>query len=268
MKKLSIIIASALCLVLAASCGQRNKAAEQENPETKTEAQIQAEALIKVHLDSLANELVKINPVGILGSVKDGKIVLSDKEKQVKPEYLADPAIANDLQTLSQKYRAIAVIAIDSEIAKLYGMPVDSYNAALAKLYSDVNDPALKAFSEGMELKESINSFYEESKKNERENLFWETVSAALVEQMFIVSQNSDKFIAAFDDQSVTDFTWDVVLLTLAVEDLANVDSEYAYLNETIQPLTKIDAISVDQFKGQLDALKSEMEVSRATLLK
>lgn len=268
MKKITSILAAAMCIVLAVSCGQKKSAEAQEVAPEKTQAEIYAEQEIMVHLDSLASELVKINPIGIVGSVKDGKVVLSDKEKQVKPDYLTDPAVVKDMQTLSQKYRAIAVMCIDKEIAGLYDMPTDSYTAALVKLYADVNDPALKNFSEGVEIKENLKAFYEESKEADRLPLFWEAVSAALVEQMYIAGKNSDKFIVAFDDQSATDFTWYVTLLTLGVEDLAKINPEYAALNETLKPLTKIDAINVEMFKKQLDGMNEELAVSHDSLLR
>lgn len=268
MKKSLSIVAAALALLMAVSCGQRQKSAKNAQAEEKTEAEIQAEQLIKIHLDSLANELTKVNPIGIIGDVKNGKVVLSESEKLVKPDYLVDAAFANDLQTLSQKYRAIAVLSVDNEIAKLYEMPVTAYNEALAKLYADVNDPALKAFSEGIELKEAVNSFYTASKENGREPLFWDAITTALVEQMYIASKNSDKFLAAFDDQTASDFTWYVSLLTVAIEDLASINPEYAGLNETLKPLTKINAISVAQFKEQLDSIKDEIAESHANILK
>ena len=268
MKKITAILAAAMCLVLAVSCGQKKNAEAQEAPVEKSQAEIQQEQVIMVHLDSLASQLTQINPIGIVGSVKDGQIALSDKEKQVKPDYLTDPAVVKDVQTLSQKYRAIAVMCVDKEIAKLYDMPVSDYDAALVKLYADVNDPALKAFSEGVELKENIQAFYDESKEAGRVPLFWEAVSAALVEQMYITGKNSDKFIQAFTDQSATDFTWYVTLLTLGVEDLAKINPEYASLNETLKPLTKIDAISVDMLKSQLEEMNDELAVSHENLLK
>lgn len=268
MKKSLSIVAAALSLVMVVACGPRQNGKAAKAEAEKSQAELQAEQLIKIHLDSLASELVKVNPIGIVGSVKDGKIVLSDAEKLVKPEYLADAAVANDAQTLSQKYRAIALLCVDKEIAALYDMPVEEYNASLAKLYADVNDPSLKTFSEGLELKEAVNNFYNAAVENGREPLFWDAITTALVEQMYVASQNTDKFIAAFDDDSASSFTWYTALLTLAVEDLANANADYAPLNESLKPLVKINAINVEQFKEQLDAVKDELAVSHANILK
>lgn len=269
MKKTLTIISAAAALLIVASCGPRQKSGNSATEQAvKSEQELQAESIIKMHLDSLASELTKVNPIGIVGAVKEGKVVLSEKEKQVKPDFLADPKAANKLQTLSQKYRAIALFCVDKEIAKLYDMNLNPFNAALAKLYADVNDSALKSFAESLEIKESIQAFYDAEKQAGRDHLFWESVTAALVEQMFIASRNTEKFIVAFDDESASSFTWYLSLLTVAVEDLASINSEYAYLNATLAPLTKINAISVAQFEEQLNSIKEEIAASRENLLK
>lgn len=268
MKKSLTLIALALGLFAAVSCGNRQKSAKtEEQAVEKSRDEIQAEELIKIHLDSIAVELTKVNPIGIVGDVKDGKVVLSETEKLVKPDYLTDTDATKDLQTLSQKYRAIAVLSVDKEIAKLYEMPLADYNEALAKLYADVNDPALKVFSEGVELKEAVNSFYNAAKENGREPLFWDAMTASLVEQMYIASRNTDKFLAAFTDETASSFTWYVSLLSVAIENLAAINPEYAGLNETLLPLAKINAISVVQFKEQLDGIKLEIAESHDNLL-
>lgn len=266
MKKYLLLTVAVMALFTA--CGARQNNVKKVQPRVKTQAEVQAEQMIKIHLDSLAGELNKINPVGIVGAVKDGKIVLSDKEKLVKPTYLADPKVCSNAQTLTQKYRTIAVLCVDMEIAKLYEMPVEDYQLALAKLYADVNDPALKSFSEGLELKEAVNKFYDESVETGRTSLFWDAVTAALVEQMYVACQNTDKFITAFDDQTTSDFTWYVALLSLAVEDLANINPDYAELNETLAPLARINAITVQQFKEQLESIKDDTVKSHNTLIR
>ena len=124
MKKITSILAAAMCIVLAVSCGQKKSAEAQEVAPEKTQAEIYAEQEIMVHLDSLASELVKINPIGIVGSVKDGKVVLSDKEKQVKPDYLPDPAVVKDMQTLINQ---IANGTAKSEPSNLGHNTLDTY---------------------------------------------------------------------------------------------------------------------------------------------
>lgn len=265
---LSIIAIAAVCLS-AVSCGQGNsKKKKAEAASVKSQAELQQEALVKIHLDSISADLNKIKPVAIISSIKDGKVTLTDAEKMVKPDYLMAPGVASDLQTLSQKYRAVAILGIDSEVAKLYDMPVADYEATLSKLLVDVDDAALKDVVTSDDVFAAFDGFYTSSKENDRVSLFWDASAAAIVEQLYIASQNSDKFLSSFTDQTASDFTYHISLLTIAIEDLASINPEYAALNEAIKPIIVINAVSVDQFKEQLASAKEGIAASREALLK
>ena len=262
MKKLAIALA--ICLAVT-SCFNRPKNKTEEH--VKTEAELMAEAVVKIQLDSIAEEIGKLQPVGLVECIKNGEVILTDAEKAVKPDYLADPAYAKDLQTLSQKYRAVAILGVDAEVAKLYDMPTADYDAALKKLYADINDPAIKAFNEYKTLQVAIEKSYDMSKENGREYFFWEAATAALVEQAYIASRNIDKFIVAFDDKSASDFSYNVILLTDAIDKLASTNSEYAKLNESLKPLYKINALNRQEFRDQLESVKDEITPARAALM-
>lgn len=271
MKTITKILTIALCcasVVSCSSCGN-NKGEKKNVAAPKSEAELQQEALIKIHLDSLTNDFSKLKPVGIVKSVKDGKVVLDEKEKQLKPDYLVDPVYANDLQTLAQKYRAIGIIAADKEIAKLYDMSVSDYDKTLAKLYIDVNDASLKDLVNAEDNYEAqLQKFYQTSKDNGRINLFWDATAAALIEELYIASQNVDKFLGAFDDESASNTSYHITLLSIAIEDLATINPEYNELNESLAPLQVINAINLQQFKQQILDAKVLIESSRAQLLK
>lgn len=269
MKKITFVFAIAALFFCVSSCSSCGNQKDQEVKKIeKTQAEVMQEQLIQIHLDSLANDFTRLKPVGIVNCVKDGKIVLDEKEKQLKPEYLVDPSFINDLQTLTQKYRAISIIASDKEIAKFYDMPVTEYDNALAKLYADVNDPGLKAVIESDNYTESIKAFYESSKENNRVNLFWDAAGAGIIEELYIATQNIDKFLSAFDDESASNTSYHITLLSIAIEDLSIINSEYAELNESLKPLQLINAINLEQFKEQLFEAKGQIEASRTTLLK
>jgi hypothetical protein len=53
-----------------------------------------------------------------------------------------------------------------------------------------------------------------------------------------------------------------------AMDRLANYDSNVAELNDAIQPLKVLDALTTDQLKSQLEELKGDIEVVRTSLLK
>jgi hypothetical protein len=109
MKKLSII-AVVIAAVVIASCGGKKSAQNvEESDSIKSFEQTQIEASIKMHFDSLAAELGKLKNLPFAQD-EQGKIVLNKEEKQVKPDYLLDPAIAENATTLAEKYRALVAL--------------------------------------------------------------------------------------------------------------------------------------------------------------
>ncbi|MBP9987627.1 MAG: hypothetical protein KBT44_06880 [Bacteroidales bacterium] len=265
MKRFTTILAIAAVCLVAASCGQ-NKKNQKTVEQEKSQAELNQEALIKLHLDTLSNDISNLQAMGVIANVKDGRIVLSEQEKKLKPDYLVDPSIADNLQTLSQKYRAIAILACDKEIAKLYGMPTAAYDKALIKLYADVNDSNLKDFIDSPGFGESLKTYYQASKDNGRAELFWDATAAAIVEELYIASQNTEKFLAGFDDEAASNISYHISLLSIAVEELATINSEYESLNESMQPLVVINAINLDQLKEQLSQMKSQISSTRGIL--
>ncbi len=272
MKKILSFVCIAAVSFAMIACGGNKKAKQAAAaPEAqKSQAEIQQEEYIKMQIDSLAAEMLRLKPLDFVKTTNDGTIVLSDKEKQVKPDYLVSASAINDLQTLSQKYRAAALIYVDKEVAKLYEMTnlTSDYDKALTKLYLDINDPSLKEIFQTDNTAEAMNNFYATCKENGRLHFFWDVCAAAVVEHIYIASQNSEKFLAAFDDDSASELTLQIALLTIAIDDLAEINPEYKEISEALKPVGVINAISVEQFREQLAQVKSEVSVSRSTLLK
>lgn len=262
MKKFSFFVAAAAALMLA-SCGSKTQQAE-ESQDTISFEQSQIEEKVMVELDSIADEWGKLKPIE--GVYANGKIQLSEDELKSKPTYLLDADATNNLTLLSQKYRALGMYLVDIEVAKLYNMDVDAYKAAIAKIVADVNDPAA-AFKEE-NTPEAIKAFYVAEKENGRINFFWEQSAAVLVEQLYVISQNTDKFMPAFDDESASQLTYHIALLKLSLDDLATYDKNIQGLVEVLAPLNELNAISVEQLKEQLAKMKPQIEAARAALLK
>ncbi len=262
MKRISFLFAAAIALVLA-SCGGKT-AGEQNDSDSVSFEQSQIEEKIMMELDSVADEWNKLAPVE--GVLSNGKIQLSDEEIKVKPDYLLDLAQIENLSLLSQKYRAIGMLSVDKKVAELYKMDVDAYKATIAKLATDVNDPAINVKDNSST--DDVKAFYSAERENGRINLFWEASAAAIVENLYVISQNIDKFLPAFDDQSASDFTYHIALLKLSLDDLATYDNNIKALDELMAPLNELNAISVDQFREQLNKMKPQIEAVRAELLK
>mgnify|MGYP002523841541 CR=1 FL=1 len=110
MKKLSIF-AVAIAAMAFTACGG-NKSANNTEEVQKSFDQEQIEAKIKMEFDSLAKEIGNLKHLPIMQK-GDGGIQLTEEEKQVKPDYLLDPAVAENAVTLAEKYRMVSALSVD-----------------------------------------------------------------------------------------------------------------------------------------------------------
>ncbi len=268
MKKFSFL-AAALAVMLFSACGGNKKASEAtEETETKSFEQEQVEASIKMQLDSLGAEIGKLKQFPFVCEGADGKLALTKEEKQVKPEYLLAATVADEATTLAEKYRVLSALNVDKNIAALYEMPTEDYDKAITKLSADINDPSFKILGDSIDAFETVQPLYDAMNENGRINYFWQLAAGALVEQLYIVSQNSEKFLSIFDDEAASNVTLRIVMIVDAVKELAEYDEEMQPVAEAVDPLTVINAVSVDQLKSQLTEAKEKIEAARAALVK
>jgi hypothetical protein len=265
MKKLSILAVAFAAMTFAACGGNKNAQTAEQTDSVKSFEQEQIEAAIKMHFDSLASEIGKLKQLPVVS--KDGQISLSTEEKQVKPDYLLDLAVAENAMTLSEKYRVLSAIEVDKEIAKLYEMPVDEYDKAIAKLAAEINDPSFKAIDDAANIYEASTTLYDAMNENGRINYFWQIVATSLVEQLYITSQNSDKFIGSFTDEAAANVTFRIILIQDALNRLTEYDPEVSPVAQAIEPLSVLNATTVDELKSQLADAKEKIAASRNALV-
>ena len=265
MKKLSIVAVAFVAVLFAACGGNKKPQTVQETEATKTFEQEQIEASIKLNVDSLATALAKLKQLPIIE--KNGMVVLTDEERQVKPTYLMEAAVAENTTTLSQKYRVLSAMQVDKEIAELYGMPTSEYENEIAKLLVDINDPSFKVISETDGIYEASQELYKAMDENGRINFYWQIVATSLVEQMFVISNNTEKFLASFDDDAAANVTMRIVFIQDAIERLTNYDPELIAVADAIEPLKVINAISVEEFRTQLNEAAPQIEAARTALV-
>ena len=265
MKKLTIL---ALAAIVFAACGG-NKSAnnEAEADSLKSFEQEQIEASIKMHFDSIAAEFSKMEQPGFVKETKDG-IALTKEEKQVKPTYLLNAGVADEATTLAEKYRVLSALNVDKRIANLYEMPVEDYDKAITKLAADIDDPSFKDIEDKGTLFETSSALYDAMNENGRINYFWQIASAALVEQLYIVTQNQDKFLSTFTDETAANVTFRIILILDATNRLGQYDPEIAPIASAMTPLEHLNATSVDELKAQLDDMQDEIEAARKALIK
>lgn len=269
MKKLSFF-AVALAAIAFAACGGSNNSAEQEVTEdsAKVFAQEQIEENIKMQIDSIASEISKLPALNVFTETEDGKLALTEQEKQVKPDYLLDVKQVEEVVTLSSKYRVLAILNIDKVVAKAYDMPVDEYDAAITKLAADINDPAFAVLDGEGTYAAVTQRYYDAEEENGRINYFWQVATASLIEQLYIITQNVDKYITSIDDEAAANLTLRIAILQDAIDRLTEYDPELVPVSDAIAPLSTLNATTQEELKSQLVELKGEIAAARAILVK
>jgi hypothetical protein len=266
MKKLSVLAIAFAAIAFAACGGKKNVQNEDATDSLKTFEQTQIEAGIKMHFDSIAAELATLKQLPFLQE-GNGGLTLTKAEKQVKPDYLVSPSIAEEATTLAEKYRALAALNVDKKIAELYEMPVEDYDKAVTKLAADINDPSFKAIEDAGTLYETSTTLYDSMNENGRINYFWQLASAAMVEQLYIASQNSEKFLSVFNDEAADKVTYRVILILDALNRLSVYDPEIKPVSEALAPLDVLNATTVSELKSQIAEAKDKIAAARKALV-
>ena len=268
MKKLSIFAIALAAMTFAACGGNKSAQTADETDSVKSFEQQQIEASIKMHIDSISAELGKLKQFPFLQEGADGTLSLTKEEKQVKPDYLLDAAIAESATTLAEKYRALSALDIDKRAAKLYDMPIEDYEKAISKLAADINDPSFKVLEGAESVSETTEALYNAMEENGRINFFWQLAAASLVEQLYLSSENSDKFLSVFDDDAAANVTFRVVLVIDALNRLSEYDADIKPVADAVATLDVLNATTVSELKAQLAEAKEKISAARAALVK
>ena len=247
MKKITFFAVAIAAMAFTACGGNKSAQTAEETDSIKSFEQTQVEEKIKIELDSLAAEVGKLKSLPIVQS--DNGIQLTAEEKQVKPDFLLAPAVAEEAATLAEKYRILSALSVDKKIAALYDMPTEEYDQAISKLAADINDPSFKAIEDASTIFETGQKLYDAMNENGRINYFWQLMASSLVEETYVISQNTEKFITAFDDDAAANVTFRIVLLSDAIARLAQYDPEVEPVAKAVEALAPLNAISVDQLK-------------------
>ena len=266
MKKLSVFAIAIAAVVFAACTG--NKTKTQDVPEEeKSFEQEQIEASIKMHIDSIAADLGKLKQLPFVQE-DNGGLTLTAEEKQVKPDYLLDPKVAEEATTLAEKYRILSALNVDKKIAALYEMPTEDYDKAISKLVADINDPSFKALDDNASVFETTSTLYDSMNENGRINQFWQIAAAGLIEQLYIANQNSEKFLSVFNDEAASNVSYRIILILDAVDRLSTYDPEIKPIAEALAPLKTLNATTLDELKLQLADAKDNISAARKALVK
>ena len=260
MKKLSILAIAFAAVVFAACGGKKSEQAAENADSLKSFEQQQIEASIKMHFDSIAAEIGKLKQLPFLSEGDDG-LKLTKEEKQVKPDYLLNPAAADEATTLAEKYRILSALNVDKKIAALYEMPTEDYDKAITKLVADINDPSFKAIDD-------TNTLYDAMNENGRINFFWQMASAALIEELYVANQNPDKFLSTFTDEAASNVTFRIILILDAINRLAQYDPDIQPVAKALAPLDVLNATTVAELKDQVAKAKDQINDAHKAIIK
>jgi hypothetical protein len=268
MKKLSVFAVAFAAMVFASCGGNKSNQAPEQTDSIKSFEQSQIEAAIKMNVDSLASEIGKLKNLPIIAADAKETFKLTKEELQVKPDYLLDANVAEDAATLTEKYRLLGALEIDRKIAALYEMPTEDYDKAITKLTADINDPSFKDLNENNPVSETTQALYDNMEKNGRINYFWQIAAASLIEQLYVINQNSDKFLTAFDDEAAANVTFRIVLIQDALNRLSEYDPEIKPAAEALTTLESLNATTVSELKSQLAEAKEKIAAARKAIIK
>jgi len=265
MKKLFIILL-AVTMVALPSCKNQKKEAQAPVQKELTQKEQYILAELELNATELAESFKNVKKPAF-ADFENGEIVLTEKEKMVKPDYLLDPSIADSFVTLEQKYRGIGMFSADKAFASLYDMSTDNYQKQLSKLVTEISDPAVEKFFKSDYESDAVKEWYETETTDGRLPLFWNMWTASLVEEVFLLTRNPDKIMTIFDDESASDISYRFILVHNGLTQVVEIYPEMASLNAVLEPLYVINAINVEQLRDQILELKGEIETVRAYLL-
>ena len=115
---------------------------------------------------------------------------------------------------------------------------------------------------------ETSTALYDAMNKNSRINYFWQLASAAMIEEIYVISQNSDKFLSVFDDEAADKISFRTFLIHDAVNRLAQYDPDMKPVAEALAPLEVFNATTVDELKAQIASAKEQIANARQNLIK
>ncbi len=162
-----------------------------------------------------------------------------------------------------------AMIKIDlSTQESMIALPFHPSNAYTIHELQENPVEILKAVEEDAPVAEATETLYNAMNENGRINYFWQIASAALVEQLYVINQNSDKFLSVFDDKAASDVTFRIVLILDAVNRLIDYDPEIKPVADALASLESLNAMDLNDLKKQVAESKEKIDAARKALIK
>jgi len=226
MKKSYILIAVAMVAALTMVSCKNNKSQEPTQEEVQEMKQALADSVL-AEIDAFADEYLTAS----LNGINFGNFELSENEKLIKPDYLLDPSIVNELVTKTQKVNGLAILVVEAIIRGLYDMPLDDAKEAISKLALDINHPIdLECYNANTPRSERIKMEYEKCKENGDVSYFWQFHYAIITEMSYLLAQNPNLYFSKITEEQYNAYRQRYILLSKAVDTLAPFDEDMAMI--------------------------------------
>lgn len=232
--KTKSFIPVALAMVAALSIVSCKCNSKKTQKPTQEEVQQQKQALadsVLADIDALTEQYIDASSKSFRLQVMQ----LTDEEKLLKPDYLLDPSVANNLVTRSQKINALAIYIVEAGIRRIYDMPIDNVKESIAKLAVDLNYPIDLDYSiSNSPVSEKTKARYDAFKQRGDMVSFWQFEYALVCEIDYIVANNPNLFFNKITEEQWQSFYQRKLSRMKPIEDLAQYDEEMAQLYDYI----------------------------------
>ena len=273
MKKYYLFIALAMVAAVSVSCKSNKKAESNEANEEVVEAAktvLADDVLAKIDdfSQTFVGENGKTRFSGIFSSA------LTEEEKLIKPDYLLNPSEVDNFVTKTQKVNALAILTADRVLMKVYEMPIEEANEAIARLGAEAGFPIP---DHNLTVSEKIADEYEKCKESGDLALFWQFQFVKMTEFVYLISQNPDIFFRNISEDQLFSFNNQFLTTREAVKTLAEYDSDiklawdtyYKYRSSFPDEDSRREAyFSIDSAKNIFSSNKESYAARRADMLK
>lgn len=246
-RTLFLVAMAAICSLITISCKNTNQNDNQMSANEVEAQKIEYGEEIMAVIDSLSNSWISISAESKIPL----NLVLTEKEKMLKPDFLFDPKAIDTLVSREQKVCALAMLIIDRTLLLAYDMPVEETDEAISKLFVDVNFPITVEDLKNKDddaVSKCVAKTYNHFKESGELATFWLFNAQGINEIEYIIAQNPDLYLSKVSKKDWKNFNtvWD--LYCAASRTLKNYDPEMAKLNELLHR----DCVYVDGYTSDV----------------
>lgn len=206
-------------------------AIKEDRPDTLLIHKLELEENVLAALDSLTMEYVALAEDGHIFSISGNGDFLTEREKKLRPDYLMDPGITENLLTLQQKLAALAILVPEHSIRQAYGMPLEESEKAIARLAADLSLPSPLHHNDSTGRTSAL-ELIGVLKEQGLLNYYWFMEEITMTECLFLISRNIEPFMRSLQDEDIAALHGRLSLCEKAAAEYSRYDPSIAEMLE------------------------------------